>query len=193
MSYEKQKKFVLMEDFEVDGKKTRGMSYTSDFYLDKLDMVIDIKGSSIIPTEVIMRGKLLRDKHGKEIIFLHKCPKKFEEQNIEPLFKGWIENKFLNKLQKVWKKENPREKKVAKVKIDKMIQFLEQNRDFNFKVLKSGDKVFSIKHGIGTVIKFGRDKVKDDFFVDVVYEDVGLVQKWGRELKNRYPEVFKVK
>lgn len=106
ISYETQKEYLLQEKFELNGKKYRPIKYIADFHLDKLDIVIDIKGFKTADFNI--KKKLFVEKYKKDLILLTKCPKKYEDKKTGLNFKGWIEVDELSKLRKADKKSKPK-------------------------------------------------------------------------------------
>lgn len=102
ITFEKQKKFELQESFVINNKKIKGIYYVADFYLSKLDIVIDIKGFETADFKI--KKKMFQKKFNKDILCLTKCPEKYEHLNEGRFFEGWIENSLLTKLRKINKK-----------------------------------------------------------------------------------------
>lgn len=114
IEHETQKVYTLQEGFELNGSKVREIKYVADFYLPKLDLVIDVKGFST--ADFKLKKKLFEQKFNKELLLLTKCPKCYLDKNKDSCFKGWIETKLLDKLKKERKKTLPR-RDVEKVRL----------------------------------------------------------------------------
>lgn len=102
IEFEKQIKFELQESFKINGRSIQSINYIADFYLKKLDIIVDVKGFET--PEFKLKKKLFQKKFGIDIICLTKCPKKYEHLNENRFFEGWIENSLLVKLRKLNKK-----------------------------------------------------------------------------------------
>ena len=112
VNFEKQKKYILQDRYNLEGEQIREISYTADFILTDLDIVIDIKGYST--KDFIIKKKIFGKIYGKKIHCLTECPKIYEAQNKDRLFKGWIDVSLLKKLQTKRKKEDEKLGKVRK-------------------------------------------------------------------------------
>ncbi len=102
INFERQKKYILQDRYNLKGEQIREISYIADFYLTDLDIVIDIKGFAT--TDFIIKKKMFGKIYGKKIHCLTNCPKIYQEFNKDALFQGWIDYKLLNKLRKKNKK-----------------------------------------------------------------------------------------
>lgn len=114
IEHETQKVYVLQESYQLNGSKVREIKYVADFYLPKLDLVIDVKGFST--ADFKLKKKLFEQKFNKELLLLTKCPKCYLDKNKDAYFEGWIETKLLDKLKKERKKTLPK-KEVEKVRL----------------------------------------------------------------------------
>lgn len=112
INFEEQKRYIIQDRYNLEGEQIREISYTADFYLPLLDIVIDIKGYST--KDFIIKKKIFGKIYGKKIHCLTECPKIYEAQNKDRLFEGWIDVSLLKKLQTKRKKENEKSGKVRK-------------------------------------------------------------------------------
>ena len=103
IEFEKQIKFELQESFKINGRSIQSINYIADFYLKKLDIIIDVKGFETADFKI--KKKLFQKKFSKDIICLTECPQKYYELNKDRLFEGWIEKGLLKLLRKKNKKD----------------------------------------------------------------------------------------
>ena len=104
INFEEQKRYIIQDRYNLEGEQIREISYTADFYLPLLDIVIDIKGYST--KDFIIKKKIFGKIYGKKIHCLTECPKIYEAQNKDRLFEGWIDVSLLKRLQTKRKKED---------------------------------------------------------------------------------------
>ena len=112
IEFEKQIKFELQESFKINGKSIQSINYIADFYLKKLDIIIDVKGFETADFKI--KKKMFQKKFNKDIVCLAECPKIYEIENKNRLFEGWIDISLLKKLQTKRKKEDEKLGKVRK-------------------------------------------------------------------------------
>lgn len=116
-SYERQKKYLLMEGFERKGQKVRPIEYVADFYIkysNGLEEVIDIKG---LPTET---AKLKRK------LFWNRYPDiDYRWLAYSKKHGGWLDYEDLQRVRRYEKNEKKR-REIAN-KLQSLIEQKENN------------------------------------------------------------------
>lgn len=109
IEFEMQKKVILQPKYSFacknkSIKNVREIALVVDFYLPKLDLWIDVKGMRK-PMD-ILKKKIFEYQNKKELLFVNKCPIKYNALNKDSMFGvKWIEVEYLDKLRKDDKKE----------------------------------------------------------------------------------------